>query len=132
MHLAALDALHRAFERRDAEGIQRLVHPDATLDLITATDRGVVRGREAISGYMEDISGRTIMATFRSVEPVGDGALLAVGRLQRQGADNSLTDTVAVWLLRFRDGLLWQAESFTDEAAARRRAAVSLPEGEGS
>lgn len=127
--VAVLEALQRAFERRDAAALAELVHPDATLRLITAPEGGDVRGRDGALDYMDDVERRLIVPAFHSIEPAGNDAVLVIGRIQYQHADNSLTDTTAVWLVQFRDGLIWQTDTFTNEADARAQAALLSPPG---
>jgi len=75
--------------------IANLVHQDATLKLITTPGRRAVRGREGTLSYMGQIERRMIVATFESIESAGSDAVFAVGRMQRQNSDHSLSDTPA-------------------------------------
>ena len=122
--IATLEAMYLAFDRRDLVALTCLFHPDATLHAITPSDVQPFHGHDGLAGFVNQVRERTVHASFDRIEPVTEDAVLMIGRVQRQGADNALSDSFAAWLVRFEDGLIWRTDTFTDEAEARASAAL--------
>src|SRR5262249_31060718 len=94
----------------------RLVHPDAEITIRTRPTP--LRGRREVAGYVDLMRDRVASIGVSSIENLGDDGVIVEGRKQYQTDDIALIDTPGVWVIRFRDRLVWRARSFPDRAQA--------------
>ena len=112
-----------AFERfnaRDAEGLVALMHPDGELYPYAIDERrhDGYRGHDGLRAYIADVD-----ATFAEFEvriddyrDVGDGVVLADGRIVGRTRDGGEIDMAAAWLWTCRDGALLRMQAHPAKA----------------
>jgi SnoaL-like protein len=99
-----VDAMRQALERRDADGLAAVLHPDVELHLYSHP--GVIAGREAARDwYRQAFTSRTVFEGEAAPEPGDDGSLIARGRV-RWYDHGVLRDWPGQWRITFRDGLI--------------------------
>jgi SnoaL-like domain len=99
-----VDAMRQALERRDADRLAAVLHPDVELHLYSQP--GVIAGREAARDwYREAFTSRTVFEGEAAPEPGADGSLIARGRI-RWYDDGVLRDWPGRWRITFREGLI--------------------------
>ena len=101
---ALVDAMRQALERRDADGLAAVLHPDVKLHLYSQP--GVIEGREAARAwYRQAFASRTVFEGDAAPELGEDGSLIARGRVcwYEHGV---LRDWPGQWRITFRDGLI--------------------------
>jgi ketosteroid isomerase-like protein len=110
-----VEAMRQALERRDADRLAALLHPDVELHLYSQP--GAISGREAAHAwYRQAFESRTVFEGEAAPEPAEDGALIARGRI-RWYDGGVLRDWPGKWRITFRDGLI---ASITAERDAAR------------
>jgi ketosteroid isomerase-like protein len=118
-HERIVRSLLDAFNRRDLEGVLQLLHPQVTLRTVSALIFGdglPYNGHEGIRRYFGDVERHW-------VEPVhvrGAGeAVAALGVVKGRGRapEFVLRDVPTSWLVRFRDGLVFELRVFSDRRA---------------
>ena len=82
-----------------------IVHPEAELTLMTRPGE-VLRGREAVEGFVRAISGRFYEAVAEVYRPVDERRIVVEGRMRWTDETNVMRDAPIIWALEFRDGLL--------------------------
>jgi ketosteroid isomerase-like protein len=102
-----IEAVVQALSQRDAARLGVLLHPDVEIRETQA--RISLHGRDEVVAYVESLRHRIGSVTVTTVEEVGKEAALVEGREQCQNADLSIFDVPMVWIVRFRDELIWQS-----------------------
>jgi hypothetical protein len=96
--------MREALERRDADRLAALLHPEVELYLYSQP--GVIVGREAARAwYRQAFESRTIFEGEAAPERGEDGSLIARGRV-RWYDDGVLRDWPGQWRITFRDDLI--------------------------
>ena len=98
------------FNARDAEGIVALMDPDGQLFPYAIDERRPdgYHGHDGLREYIADV-GRAFAEFHVDIElvrDVGDGVVLAEGRLRGTTPDGLSLDMAAAWLWTIRDGRL--------------------------
>ena len=97
--------LRRAIERRDADQIAQLLHPDVVLRLYSAGEP--IRGRErARAWYAEAFRRRIVFEGNAQVEPRDPNRFVMRGRVYWVDASDGGRDQSGEWEITFRDGLI--------------------------
>jgi hypothetical protein len=86
-----------------------LMHPEAELVLKTTRPGEVLRGRDEIEAFLEEISGKFYESVAEVYHPLDDERIAVEGRLRWIDDERVLRDDPMVWALAFRDGLLWRS-----------------------
>jgi ketosteroid isomerase-like protein len=100
-----------AAERRD--DVLALLHPD--VEVTAVADGSRYRGHADVRAYFggqEQGPTRTEVALQR-VEAVGDGEVIARGRIRIHDHRNGLSDSPAAWRIVVRDGLVVRVDPLT-------------------
>jgi ketosteroid isomerase-like protein len=95
--------------RGETERLLELVHPDAEIVVKTKRPGEVLRGKEALSDFLEEVSGRfyeTHADVFRALD---DNHVVVEGRMRWMDEERILRDDPVIWALEFRDGLLYRS-----------------------
>jgi ketosteroid isomerase-like protein len=103
------------FNARDAEGIVALMDPEGQLFPYAIDERRPdgYRGHDGLRRYVADVGSLFKEFTVRidEVRDVGDGNVLAEGRLQGRTADDLPVDMAVAWLWTVRDGKLLRMQA---------------------
>jgi ketosteroid isomerase-like protein len=120
------DVVRIAFERfnaRDAEGLVALMEPDGEIFPYAIDERRQdgYKGHDGVRQYVADVN--ALFAEF-SVEitdyrDLGDGDVLADGRLRGRTRDGSAIDMAASWLWTLRDGRVVRMQAHPAPGAQR-------------
>jgi ketosteroid isomerase-like protein len=116
---AARDA-YAAFAARDAERLRALCHPEVEIEVPTAAlagREGPYRGPEGIAAYLDDLSRVWDELELRPHEfaEAGDDRVVILGRVVTR-RDRTRNDLPSVWVVEFRDGLVYRLNVFSDAA----------------
>jgi ketosteroid isomerase-like protein len=99
-----VDALRQAIERKDADAIAALLHPDVELRLYSS--QAPITGREvARAWYAEAFRTRLKFEGHAKPEPQSDGSMLLRGRVYWFD-DGGGRDQPGQWRITFRDSLI--------------------------
>ena len=99
-----LEELRIAFQRRDADQLAALLHPDVVLHLYSASEPIV--GREAaLEFYREAFTTRAAFTASGQAEQDGSDSVVLRGRVRWFGSGGG-HDQPAMWHITFRDGLV--------------------------
>jgi ketosteroid isomerase-like protein len=102
--LELVEAMRQALERRDADRLAAVLHPDVELHLYSQP--GVIVGREAAHAwYRQAFASRTVFEGEAAPECRDDGSVIARGRI-RWYDDGVLRDWPGRWRITFREGLI--------------------------
>jgi ketosteroid isomerase-like protein len=124
--IQTVEAVLAAFDRRDAEAMLDLNHPDAEwVNPDYAIEPGTRRGREEIRRALERIIEFFESVEVESIERTPDGRILVIARVRSRGMGGgpgmeALTGT----LYTVRDGLLVRYEWFLSPEEARTAAGL--------
>lgn len=97
-----------------------LIHPDIEIVLKSMRPGDVLRGRDEVVGFVEEISGKFYESVAEVFRPVDESRVIVEGRIRWMDDERVLRDDPMVWALEFRDGLLWRstpAHSVTEAEA---------------
>jgi ketosteroid isomerase-like protein len=112
-------SLFEAFSRRDLPGALALVHPEVVFQPMTAavTRAGEpYRGHEGVRRYAEDIESYWEELVIHPAQIRAAGrAVVALGLVSGRGPAGSFEDAPTTWVVKFRDGLVANAQIFSDE-----------------
>lgn len=111
--------LFEAFNRRDVEAALQLVHPEMVFRPISALAiRGgePYRGHDGIRAYMEDVETyfEELTVSPTQIRAAGD-AVVALGEVSGRTAAGPFGGVATTWMMKFTDGLVFQAQIFSDE-----------------
>jgi len=121
---AALEARLRSMHEHEigapTDAIAASIHPQAKMRLLVSFGR-LVRGREAV---LEALGSGRQAAIFRArverFEWLDENTVLSFARARYALEKGGYAEGRVVWLDRFRDGLIWHVQAFTQESDARR------------
>lgn len=86
-----------------------LVHPEIELVLKSTRPGDVLRGRDEVAAFLDQISG-TFYETHADVyRPLDDSRIVIEGRVRWMDEKRILRDDPIIWALEFREGLLWRS-----------------------
>jgi hypothetical protein len=69
----------------------------------------LVRGRDEVAAFVEEIAGRFYETHADVYRPLDDARVVVEGRIRWMDEDRILRDDPMIWALEFRDGLLWRS-----------------------
>ena len=109
----AVRAAFQAFDKHDVAAAQALCHPDLVLrPLRSRRIGGPYRGLEGIADYFREIGARwDTLRLHPSAYWTTEASVIAFGRVVAVASGNRHT-TDAMWVSRFRDGLIVSVEVF--------------------
>jgi ketosteroid isomerase-like protein len=97
------------FARGETDQLLELVHPDVQILVKTVRRGEVIRGREALRGYVEDLREMFFESQADHFRPVDDARIVVEGRIRWMDEDRILRDDPMIWAIEFRDGLLYRS-----------------------
>jgi ketosteroid isomerase-like protein len=127
-HVEAVREWINAFNRRDAEAILELAHPDVDYRPYLAAlsgGSGSYHGHRGLRRYLHDLdeAWSAFEAQIHSLRAVGEHVLME-GRLRARGRKSGVeVDAEMAWLHSFRDGKYARLRIFQDSAEAAEAAA---------
>jgi ketosteroid isomerase-like protein len=95
------------FRRGETDRALELIHPDVELVLKSTGD--VLRGREAVQEFIDEMGRRFYESHPDVFRPVDDDRIVVEGRMRWMDDDRVLRDDPMIWALEFRDGLLYRS-----------------------
>jgi ketosteroid isomerase-like protein len=111
--------LFEAFSRRDLPGALALVHPEVVFQPMTAavTQAGEpYRGHEGIRRYARDVEAHWEVLTLQPAQIRAAGrAVVALGLVSGRGPGGSFENAPTTWVVKFKDGLVFYVQIFSDE-----------------
>jgi ketosteroid isomerase-like protein len=129
--IAVFERCVEAISNRDAETLTSLSADDVEIrPLRAALEDTVYRGHAGIEQWMGDIAETwaELRIDVESVEEPTAGSVIAFVTLHGRGHESSVPTSMPVALTaRLRDGLVVQAATWTDPAAALRDASSPTP-----
>ena len=122
--------LAAAINADDVQGLARLLDPEVVqYGTRGGVDQGrVVRGREAVLAYWDEVSEAWESQTFELERVVeGDGVVVALWREAAQIRDSDLeVESSTASLIKVRDGTVVELRGYMDPDEALRAAGVTL------
>jgi ketosteroid isomerase-like protein len=113
--------LFEAFNRRDLESTLELVHPEIVFQPVSASlvaDGEPYRGHDGIRRYLADVETYWHELTVDPLQIRCAGeAVVALGRVNGHGPLGAVENAPTTWVLKFEDGLLVQAQIFSERPA---------------
>jgi ketosteroid isomerase-like protein len=117
-----------AFNRRDGDGFDALLAPDAEVVPVRASLEGTTyRGGDAGTQYCAAVerSWEDLGWEIDELRDRGD-AVLALGHIRGQGRDSGVTiDSRAGWIAQFREGRIVRFQTYADRNEALEAAGLS-------
>ena len=114
---AAMDA----FNRRDGDALDALMHEDAEIVPVRAAVEGTVyRGSDAGQQYCQAVDGSWKDLRWEVEELRDEGeSVLALGWIRGVGRESGVAiDARAGWVAHFRDGLIARFQTYADRVEA--------------
>jgi ketosteroid isomerase-like protein len=97
------------FGRGETEQVLELIHPDVEIVLKSTRPGDVLRGRNAVAAFVDEIEGRFYEAHADVFRPLDDDRIVVEGRIRWTDEEHVLRDDPMIWALEFRDGLLYRS-----------------------
>jgi ketosteroid isomerase-like protein len=94
------------FKQGEIAKMLDLIHPDVEMVLKTMRPGDVLRGRDEIVAFADEIAGRFYEAYPEVYRPLDETHIVIEGRIRWMDDDRVLRDDPMIWALEFRDGLL--------------------------
>ena len=109
----------RAYDRGDFDQLADLVHPDAVIEMVVL-EGGAARGPRGVTDALTRAQEQVHRPTMTRLEPLGDDAVVMIGRIQYTDSRRGLTDRQAAWLTVLKDGLIWRTRVLDSPRDAQR------------
>jgi len=106
------------FRRGETDRLLEFLHPEVEISLKTTGD--VLRGRDEVAAFIEDVSGRFYETQADVFRPLDDERIVVEGRMRWMNEDRILRDDPMIWALEFDEGQLRRslpAQSFLEAQA---------------
>jgi ketosteroid isomerase-like protein len=120
--------LFDAFNDRDIDRVLGLIHPEMELRTISGSvlfDGEPYRGHAGIRQYLADIETHWEELVVRPLQVRAAGeAVVALGEVDGRGRAGGFEGLSTTWVIKFRDGLVIDAQVFSDARHARRALGV--------
>jgi ketosteroid isomerase-like protein len=97
------------FRRGESARALELVHPEVEIVLKSVRPGDVLRGREQVAEFVDEISGRFYESQPDVFRPIDDERIVVEGRMRWMDEERVLRDDPMIWALEFRDGLLYRS-----------------------
>ena len=97
------------FRRGESAGVLELLHPDVEIVLKSMRPGDVLRGREQVAEFVDEIGGRFYESHTDVFRPLDDERIVVEGRMRWMDDERVLRDDPMIWALEFRDGLLYRS-----------------------
>ncbi|MGH3135595.1 MAG: nuclear transport factor 2 family protein [Gaiellaceae bacterium] len=86
-----------------------LFHPEIEMVLKTRYPGDVLRGKDAVAGFIDEIEGSLYELVAEVYRPLDDNRIVVEGRIRWADDERVLRDDPVIWALEFRDGLVWRS-----------------------
>ena len=95
--------------RGETDEVLELMHPQVEIVLRSMRPGEVLRGRDAVAGFMKWID-ESFFETHPDVfRPIDGERIVVEGRMRWMDEERVLRDDPMIWALEFRDGLLFRS-----------------------
>jgi hypothetical protein len=105
------------------------VHPEAEVVLRAVRPGHVLRGRDAVARFLEELGGSFVEAHPEVFRPIDGERIVVEGRQRWMDEEHILRDDPLVWALEFRDGLLYRSTPTQSVLEAEALLAAAAPRG---
>ena len=131
--VAAARNAYAAFATRDAERMREVTHPEVEIEVPTAAlagRDGPYRGPEGIAAYLEDLDRvwDELELHPHQFADAGDARVVIFGRVVTR-RHRTRNDLPSVWVLEFRDGLVFRVNVYSDAAQVAADVRRAGPDG---
>jgi hypothetical protein len=86
-----------------------LIHPEIEMVLKTTRPGEVLRSRDEVAAFVDEIAGRFYETLAEVFRPLDDRRIVIEGRMRWMDDQRVLRDDPMIWALEFRDGLVWRS-----------------------
>jgi hypothetical protein len=93
----------------DEEMALDLIHPEIEMVLKTTRPGEVLRSRDEVAAFVDEIAGRFYETLAEVFRPLDDRRIVIEGRMRWMDDQRVLRDDPMIWALEFRDGLVWRS-----------------------
>lgn len=107
------------------EQIIELMHPDVEIVVTFLRPGEVLRGRDAVAGFVENARGHFYEPHTEVFRPVDEDRIVVEGRIRWLDEDRILRDNPVIWAMEFRDGLLFR--SMPAQSVLEAEALLAMP-----
>jgi ketosteroid isomerase-like protein len=114
--------------RGEAEQIAELMHPEVEIVTTFLRPGEVLRGRDAVLGFVERARGHFYEPHTDVFRPVDEDRIVVEGRIRWLDDDRILRDNPVIWAMEFRDGLLFRSAPAQSVLEAEALLAVTTRE----
>jgi ketosteroid isomerase-like protein len=117
-----------AINRLDAEGVLALVSEDTVFEPLRSQTEGAFIGAEGMRRFLADTAETfdLFKATYPDIRDLGDGRLLAIGRIRIRGRESQVeSDVTTAAIVQFRGELLVHYKDYGDPRLALEAAYLS-------
>jgi len=95
--------------RGDTDQMLDLMHPEVEIVVRSIRPGEVLRGRDAVADFFEELSGHFFETHPDVFQPLDGQRIVVEGRMRWMDGERVLRDDPMVWALEFRDGLLFRS-----------------------
>ena len=127
-HIELLLRGNDAINRLDVEAVLALVDEDTIFEPLRSQTEGAFIGVEGMRRFLADTAETfdLFKATYPDIRDLGDGRLLAIGKIRIRGRESQVeSDVTTAAIVQFRDGLLAYYKDYGDPRLALEAAYLS-------
>lgn len=117
-----------AINRLDVEGALALVNEDTVFEPLRSQTEGAFVGVEGMRRFLADTAETfdLFKATYPDIRDLGDGRLLAIGRIRIRGRESQVeSDVTTAAIVQFRGTILMHYKDYGDPRLALEAAYLS-------
>ena len=92
--------------RAGPKGMLDLVHPDVEMVLKTRRPGDVLRGRDEVAQFIEEIEESLYELVPEVYRPLDETRIVVEGRIRWTDDERVMRDDPVIWAIEFRDGLI--------------------------
>ncbi|MGH3134499.1 MAG: nuclear transport factor 2 family protein [Gaiellaceae bacterium] len=97
------------FTQGEVDKMLDLIHPEIEMVLKTTRPGDVLRGKDDVAAFVQEIAGKFYESVPEVFRPIDDTRIVIEGRMRWMDDARVLRDDPMIWALEFRDGLVWRS-----------------------
>ncbi len=97
------------FARGQTDQLLEMIHPDVEIVLKTVRRGELIKGREAMREFLDELGEMFFESQADLYRPLDDRRVVVEGRIRWMDEDRILRDDPMIWAIEFRDGLLYRS-----------------------